>query len=134
LAITLLAVGGVAVAPAAARAETTGPSCAAQLNYIHKSTSAATFGKVKVYGATTCNAPMTSISVSVQLYRIVDGQYVLIGESPDPTDSGVPSIGRSAVGDTCVPGDYYAQSQHSAILGSYGFSDTHSEYQTIDCS
>jgi hypothetical protein len=77
---------------------------------------------------------MTSISVVVQLYRVVAGQRVLIGTSPDPVAYGAASIGRSAVGGTCTPATYYAVSSHSATLGAFRFSDSRSEEQYVSCA
>lgn len=106
------------------------PKCDAKLNYIHKSTSQGTRGKVKVYGSTTCDRPMEVVSVQVKLYK----GDVLLGVSPDPIELGKPSIGRSAVGPDCVPATYRATSEHYAKLGAFVFTTSRSQQNWVSCS
>lgn len=105
------------------------PKCDTWLNYIHKSTSAGTYGRVKVYGKTACDRPMEVITVQVSLYK--DG--VLLGTSPDPIELGKAAIGRSAVGPTCTPGVYQAKSEHSARLGAFVFRDSKERTDRVSC-
>lgn len=136
VAAVVLASLGYWVAPAGAtEPEPPKPACGAKLNYIHKSTSAGTAGRVKVYGDTVCNLPMEVISVEVLLYQEVGAQKVLIGTSPDPIATGRASIGRSAVGGTCTPGYYYAESTHFAKFGPYTFTKSiESGRQFVSCA
>lgn len=106
------------------------PKCDAKLNYIHKSTSQGTLGKVKVYGSTTCDRPMEVISVQVKLYQ----GDVLLGVSPDPIELGKPFIGRSAVGPDCVPATYRATSEHHAKLGAFIYKTTRSQQNWVSCA
>lgn len=131
----VLAALGYWIAPAGATEPEPKPACDAKLNYIHKSTSAGTAGRVKVYGSTVCNLPMEVISVEVLLYQEIGGQKLLIGTSPDPIATGRASIGRSAVGGTCTPGYYYAESEHLAKLGPYTFTKSiESGRQFVSCA
>lgn len=104
--------------------------CWTELNYIHKSTSPGTRGKVKVFGRTTCDKPMEIITVQMKLYK----GDLLLGVSPDPIELGKLDIRRSAVGPDCVPATYRATSEHYAKLGAFVFKTSRSQQNWVSCA
>lgn len=125
--------GASSVEASPATVTTPPTACDAKMNYIHKSTSSGTWGKVKVYASTSCGSTMEIISVSIKLYR-ESPTLTLIGTSPSPIAYGSKFIGRSAVGDACKPGWYRASADHYAKLGSYVFRDSSSDRRYLTCS
>jgi hypothetical protein len=72
--------------------------------------------------------------VADELYRVVKGQTVLVGVSPEPVDYGVPMIGRSADGGTWIPGTFYAVSKPQRHARKLSWSGSASHQREVSCA
>jgi hypothetical protein len=94
------------------------PECSGVVHYPHKSTHVP--GNVNVVGATICNMSVSSIRVTLRLYRweSLSSSWVLIAASDKMESNSGSAITNAA--DTCITGFYRATSTHSYVATSGG--------------
>lgn len=131
------ALSGISVvSPATAGEEEPAIGCSSKMNFIHKSTSAATAGRVKVYAETVCPFKADRLFTYVELERI---NTLFNDKWNSPLEAlfkyNTARHGLSAVGDRCTPGYYKATSYHGGEHNGVPFSlPTQTREHYVNCT